>query len=87
MRIPHSSAVIQGIVEGSITWEEDPDFGYFIAAEMPGFEDTELLRPRELYERQGRMDEYQQVVATLKADRHEYIQTFPGLDESIVAAL
>ncbi len=87
VRIPHSSAVIQGIVEGSITWEEDPDFGYFTAAELPGFEDTELLRPRELYERQGRMDEYQQVVATLKADRHEYIQTFPGLDESIVAAL
>lgn len=87
VRIPHSSAVIQGIVEGTIEWEEDPDFGYFIAAELPGFDDSELLRPRELYERQGRMDEYHQVVTTLKEDRHEYIQTFPGLDESIVAAL
>ena len=87
VRIPHSSAVIQGIVEGTITWEEDPDFGYFIAADLPGFDDPELLRPRELYERQDRMDEYNQVVATLKADRHEYIQTFPGLDESIIAAL
>ena len=87
VKIRHSSAVVQGIVEESITWEEDPDFGYFIAADLPGFDDPELLRPRELYERQGRMDEYGQIVATLKADRHDYIQTFPGLDPSIVAAL
>ena len=87
VKIRHSSAVVRGIVEESITWEEDPDFGYFIAADLPDFDDPELLRPRELYERQGRMDEYGQIVATLKADRHEYIQTFPGLDPSIVAAL
>jgi len=87
VKIRHSSAVVQGIVEDSITWEEDPDFGYFIAADLPDFDDPELLRPCELYERQGRMDEYAQIVATLKADRHEYIQTFPGLDPSIVAAL
>ncbi|MGI9666759.1 MAG: phosphoenolpyruvate carboxykinase (ATP) [Acidimicrobiia bacterium] len=87
VRIPHSSAVIQGIVEGSITWQEDPDFGYFIAADLPGFDDSDLLRPREMYERQGRMDEYHQVVDTLKTDRREYILTFPGLDESIIAAL
>ena len=87
VKIRHSSAVVQGIVEESITWEEDPDFGYFIAADLPGFDDPELLRPRELYQRQGRMDEYGQIVATLKADRHDYIQTFPGLDPSIVAAL
>ncbi len=87
VKIRHSSAVVQGIVEESITWEEDPDFGYFIAADLPDFDDPELLRPRELYQRQGRMDEYGQIVATLKADRHDYIQTFPGLDPSIVAAL
>jgi phosphoenolpyruvate carboxykinase (ATP) len=87
VKIRHSSAVVRAIVEESITWEEDPDFGYFIAADLSGFEDPELLRPRELYERQGRMDEYGRIVATLKADRHDYIQTFPGLDPSIVAAL
>mgnify|MGYP001824382003 FL=1 len=59
----------------------------FIASDLPGFEDPELLRPRQLYERQGRMDEYAQIVATLKVDRHDYIQSFPGLDPSIVAAL
>ena len=87
VRIPHSSAVVQGIVEGSISWVEDPDFGYYVAADLPGFEDPELLNPRSLYERQGRTDEYDAVVERLKSERHEYIQTFPGLDDSIVAAL
>lgn len=87
VRIAHSSAVVQGIVEGSIAWVEDPDFGYWVAADLPGFEDPELLNPRSLYEREGRLDEYEAIVAQLKAERHDYIQTFPGLDESIVSAL
>ena len=84
---PHRAAVVQGIVEGSIDWEEDPDFGYSIAAELPGFPDDELLRPREMYASQDRIDEYDAVVQTLKADRREYIRTFPGLDPSIIDAL
>jgi len=87
VKIPHSSAVVQGIVEGSIAWAEDPDFGYSIAAELPGFPDDELLRPREMYASQDRIDEYDAVVQTLKADRREYIRTFPGLDPSIIDAL
>src|SRR5690606_40072550 len=29
--IPDSSAIVQGIVEGTIEWETDPDFGYQVA--------------------------------------------------------
>ena len=87
VKIPHSSAVVQGIVEGSISWVEDPDFGYSTAAELPGFPDDELLRPREMYAREDRLDEYDAVVQTLKSDRREYIRTFPGLDPSIIEAL
>ena len=87
VRIPHSSAVVQGIVDRSIEWVEDPDFGYYVAADLPGFEDPELLNPRSLYERQGRLEEYDAIVDQLTTERHEYIQTFPGLDESIVSAL
>jgi phosphoenolpyruvate carboxykinase (ATP) len=87
VRIPHSSAVVQGIVERTIAWTEDPDFGYSVAADLPGFDDPDLLHPRSLYDRQGRLDEYDRIVAQLKSERHDYIQTFPGLDESIVAAL
>jgi len=87
VKIKDSSAVVQGIVEGSITWETDPDFGYFLAADLPGFDDPELLRPREMYEAQGRLDEYDDLVRKLKAERREYITTFPGLDRSIVDAV
>ena len=61
MRIPHSSAIVKGIAEGTIEWEHDPDFGYKVARRVPGIEaeDEAVLRPRELYEAQGRVDEYE----------------------------
>ncbi len=83
VRIPHSAAVQQGIVDGTIEWEVDPDFGYLVASAIPGFDDEELLQPRKLYERQDRRDEYEQLVATLKADRAAYLARFTGLDERI----
>ena len=83
VKIPHSAAVQHGIVDGTIEWEEDPDFGYFVARSIPGFDDEELLQPSKLYERQGRGDEYEAAVATLKADRAEYLAKFTGLDERI----
>ena len=87
VRIPHSSAVVQGIVAGTITWEEDPDFGYFVASAIPEFDDVELLQPRKLYERQGRMSEYQAIVADLTESRRAYLSKFPGLASSIVSAI
>lgn len=80
-----SAAVQQAIVEGTATWEEDPDFGYLVASSLPGV-DEELLQPRKLYERQGRVDEYEQLVSTLSAERAEYLSTFSTLDRSIVEA-
>ena len=85
--IPHSSAVVAGIVSGTIEWETDPDFGYEIATSIPDFDDPELLQPRKLYERQGRLDEYQRFVAGLITARREYLAGFPGLDQSIVDAI
>ncbi len=87
VEIRHSSSAVQGIVEGSITWKEDPDFGYLIAADFPGFDDLELLQPRLLYERQGRLDEYDAIAARLTDERRAYLRGFPGLDPSIVEAL
>jgi phosphoenolpyruvate carboxykinase (ATP) len=86
VKIPHSAAVQAGIVDGTITWEEDPDFGYFVASSIPDFDDDELLQPRKLYERQGRLDEYQQVVDQLQADRAAYLASFPNLDTRVTQA-
>lgn len=85
VRIQHSAAVQQGIVDGTIVWEVDPDFGYEVARTLPGFDDPELLRPRELYERQGRGEEYAAIVAQLKRERAEYLAGFATLDARIAA--
>ena len=51
VRIPHSSAIVKAIAEGTIQWEADPDFGYKVASQVPGIEaeDIDLLQPRRLY--------------------------------------
>ncbi len=36
-----SSAIVQGIVEGTIEWTEDPDFGYQVAAAIRDVDDIE----------------------------------------------
>jgi len=83
VKIRHSAAVQQGIVDGTIEWEEDPDFGYFVASSIPEFDDDELLQPRKLYERQGRTEEYERIVSQLAEDRASYLTNFARLDPLI----
>jgi phosphoenolpyruvate carboxykinase (ATP) len=85
--IPVSSAIVQAIVEGTIEWTEDPDFGYEVPVAVPGVDDIEILQPRRLYERQGRMAEYDAMVARLKRERRDYLGSFDGLDESLAKSI
>jgi phosphoenolpyruvate carboxykinase (ATP) len=85
--IPYSSATVQAIVEHTIEWATDPDFGYQVAASLPGVDDMEVLQPRRLYQRQGRVDEYEAMVARLKRERKEFLASFPGLDPEIVNSI
>jgi phosphoenolpyruvate carboxykinase (ATP) len=87
VKIPHTSACVKGIAERTIAWTEDDDFGYQVAEEVPGFDDVELLQPRRLYERQGRMQEYRDLVERLKADRVARLEEFPELTPEIVKAV
>ncbi len=87
VKIPHSSAIVKGIAEDTITWEADPDFGYLVATQVPGLDDPELLQPHRLYERLGRSDEYAQLVATLKEERIEYMRRHGGLPDAVVATV
>ena len=89
VRIAHSSAIVKGIAEGTISWQRDPDFGYLVAEGLPGIEDGDaaVLRPRELYESQGRQEEYEQLAARFKAERAEFLAAFPSLSDEILAAV
>jgi len=89
VRIPHSSAIVKAIAEGTIEWEKDRDFGYDVAGRVPGIDgtDLDLLQPRRLYEAQGRLDEHRALVEKTKKDRTEYLRKWPGLDPAIAGAL
>jgi phosphoenolpyruvate carboxykinase (ATP) len=89
VRIKHSSAIVKGIAEGTIEWEEDPDFGYKVARHVPGIdaEDEAVLRPRELYEAQGRLEEYERQVERLHRERREFLSGFDSLTSEIVDAV
>jgi phosphoenolpyruvate carboxykinase (ATP) len=89
VRIQHSSAIVKGIAEGTIEWQDDTDFGYQVASRVPDLEgeDLDILQPRRLYERQGRADEYNQIVERLKNERREYMQKWEGLNPEIADAV
>jgi len=89
VKIRHSSAIVKGIAEGTIEWERDPDFGYLVAARMPGIDadDLDVLQPRRLYETAGRLDEYGRHVAQFKRERAEYLGQYESLSAEIVDAV
>jgi phosphoenolpyruvate carboxykinase (ATP) len=86
VNIPHSSAVVKGIAEGTISWSDDDDFGYQVAESVPGIDDLELLQPKRLYERQSRGGEYRDMVDRMKSERVDFLQGFTELDEEIIKA-
>lgn len=83
--ISDSAAVQSAIVDGSIEWVEDPDFGYLVAASLPGIDDVEKLQPRRLYEAQGRLEEYRGIVARLEEERAAFLAGFATLDPRILS--
>jgi phosphoenolpyruvate carboxykinase (ATP) len=87
VKIPHSSAVVKSIAEQSIKWTDDADFGYEVAEEVPGIDDIELIQPRRLYERQGRMDEYRAFVERFGHERAEELAKYPELTEGIARSV
>jgi len=83
----HASAMVRAIVEDTIEWEADPDFGYEIARSLPGIDNIEILQPGRLYQRQGRGAEYRAAVERIQRERLDYLGSFAGLDEAIVKSI
>ena len=77
---------LTAIAEGGVEWETDPDFGYEIPKKLGGI-DPELVQPRLAFDRLGRGEEYAERVATRKAERRAFLETFPGLDTDIVSGV
>lgn len=82
-----SAAIVSAITHGGIEWVRDPDFGYEVAALVPGVDDPELLQPRLLYQRQQRAGEYADIVTELHQDRRAHLAGYRDLRPEIVAAV
>ncbi len=87
IQIPVSSAIVKAIAEQTIKWSESQYFGYEVADQVPGVEDPDLLHPRHMYERQGRLDEYEAFVERFKRERAETLVKYPDLHSDIVQAV
>ena len=83
----HTSAVVRGIISGSIQWDNDPTFGTLVASSVPGIDDIELLQPWRLYERQDRTTEYQGFVEGLREQRSAHLDRYDQLHPSICDAV
>ncbi|MEK6328561.1 MAG: hypothetical protein AABM66_13705 [Actinomycetota bacterium] len=85
----HVAAILNAVLTGAVEWERDPDFGYRVAAEVPGIEGSDrfLLIPRFLYARTERVYEYAALVPELKRERVAQLEALDGLDPAIVDAV
>jgi phosphoenolpyruvate carboxykinase (ATP) len=85
----HAAAILNAVLAGSVEWERDPDFGYRVAAALPGIDgrDRFLLIPRFLYARTGRAYEYAALVPELKREWVARLEALDGLDAAIVDAV
>jgi phosphoenolpyruvate carboxykinase (ATP) len=85
----HGAAILDAIAAATIEWEDDPDFGYRVAAAVPGIEGRErfVLIPRFLYARTDRVYEYAALVPEIKRWREDRLGALEGLDPAIVESV
>lgn len=93
---PGAVEVDRGLVEsvlaaeegGGARWERDPDFGYEVAAEVPGLERERALAlcPRLLYAAHDRVYEHAELVAEVKRGRARAVGDDPELAAEIRSA-
>ena len=79
---PHP-AMLEALISGRVVWTVDPDFGYEVVdldapenAALLERVPAALLRPRVLFERQGRTDEYRRWVETMHAERRAFLERY-----------
>jgi ATP-dependent phosphoenolpyruvate carboxykinase len=64
------ASVLDAALGADVEWERDPDFGYEVAAEVPGVEAPQdgLLLPRLLYRRADRVYEHAAIVPRVRRE-------------------
>jgi phosphoenolpyruvate carboxykinase (ATP) len=93
VKIAHSSAMLEALIEDQVVWTRDPDFGYEVVdvdapqnAALLEKVPREVLQPRRWFEARGRLDVYTQWVSDMKAQRRVFLEKY-AVEPAIVAAV
>lgn len=80
---------LRAALSGEVRWESDPDFGYEVAAEVPGFAGAEAdaFCPRLLFAAADRVYEHAELVEVTKRRRHRRLADAGVSDERILTAV
>ena len=83
-----SESLIASVLAGRVEWERDPDFGYDVAARVPGVDGAaaDALCPRLLYAAADRVYEHADLVVEYKRRRHERLAAIEGIAPELLAA-
>ncbi len=94
VKIRHSSAMLEALLEDKIVWKEDPDFGYLIVdinapenSELVDKVPEEILNPIKYYEKTGRIDEYKEWVQKMNKERKEFLKKYKVKEDVIKAVV
>jgi ATP-dependent phosphoenolpyruvate carboxykinase len=82
------AAVLDAAEAGEVEWERDPDFGWMVAAGVPGVSSpqAEALCPRLLYTAHDRVYEHAEHVVEVKRRWHEAISAAGEASAPVLAA-
>ncbi|MFQ6130983.1 MAG: phosphoenolpyruvate carboxykinase [Armatimonadota bacterium] len=81
IQISETSAIFRAVARNAVEWVREPHFGAMVPKEIQGV-DMSKFDPGLFYS----TSETEELVATLKRERREYIERFEGLDPAIVKA-
>lgn len=93
VKIRHSSAMLEALLDGGVVWKKDPDFGYEIVdvdapenAHLVERVPVGILEPKRYFAQAGRQGEYEAWVGAMKAQRRAFLQDY-GVEAVIVSAV
>lgn len=83
VKIRHSSAMLEAMLGGEVVWKIDADFGYEVVdVDAPANSalldrvPAQILQPRRFFDEAGRLEEYADWVARMKAERKAFLQKY-----------
>ncbi|MDO8462217.1 MAG: phosphoenolpyruvate carboxykinase (ATP) [Deltaproteobacteria bacterium] len=93
VKIRHSSAMLEAMLQQEIHWKKDPDFGYEIVdvdhpanAKLLSLVPKEILNPVLLFKLQNREADYKQWVQQMNEERKTFLEKY-DVDPAVIKAV